>query len=369
MKKNKKIALIGSGKIGELIVAHLSRRYNVSVYDKNLKKAKAAAGRQAKAYKLNAKSITSLVKALKEKKLVINSCPHFLNVPIARAAFKAEVSYIDLSEDVKTGEQIQKLGKKANGYFIPRCGVAPGFIQIVAGHMMRTYDFVERAALRVGALPENPTNSLKYNLTWSTDGLINEYGNVCEAIQNGEVKSLQPLEGYERLVIEGVEYEAFNTSGGLGTLAHSMKGKIKNLTYKTLRYLGHRDLMKFLLFDLKLNEYRKILKDVLETAVPTTKQDLVVILCTVVGKKNGLLTQQTYTKTIRHKEIYGRHWSAIQIITASSAAAVADLIMQDEIPHKGYVLQEEIDFQKYCSTPYMKSLVKLNGSRSNRANL
>ena len=156
------------------------------------------------------------------------------------------------------------------------------------------------------------------------------------------------------MVVDGVEYEAFNTSGGLGTLAHSMEGKVNNLTYKTMRYLGHRDFMKFLLFDLKLNEYRKILKQVLESAVPTTKQDLVVVLVSVVGKKNGIYTQQTYTKTVRHAEMYGRHWSAIQIITASSAASVADLVLREKLPHAGYVRQEEIDFNAFCSTPFGK---------------
>lgn len=354
MTKNKKVAVIGGGKIGQLIVALLSQKYEVSVYDNNLTRAKISAGKNAKAFKLDASKETAVAKAIKGKTLVINSCPHFLNLPIARAARKVNISYIDLSEDVKTGKDIARLGKKSAGYFVPCCGVAPGFIQIVAGHMMEAYDYVEKASLRVGALPENPTNSLKYNLTWSTDGLINEYGNPCEAIQNGEIKTFQPLEGYERLVMDGVEYEAFNTSGGFGTLAHSMKGKVKNLTYKTLRYLGHRDLMKFLLFDLKLNEYRKILKQVLESAVPTTQQDLVVVLVSVVGKKNGLLTQQTYTKTVRHKELFGRHWSAIQIITASSAASVADLILTDRLPHKGYLRQEEIDFHKFCSTRYGK---------------
>lgn len=348
----KKVAVVGAGKIGELIVALLSQHYDVTVLDQDVKRAKAAAGNLAKGIKVNAHRESDLVAQLKGKDLAINACPHFMNLPIARAAFKAGVSYLDLSEDVKTGEEIKKMAKKTTGYFVPRCGVAPGFIQIIASHMMKPYEFVERASLRVGALPENPTNALKYNLTWSTDGLINEYGNTCEAVENGEFKEVRPLEGYERHVIDGVEFEAFNTSGGLGTLAHSVNGKVKNLNYKTLRYLGHRDLMQFLLFDLKLNEYRAILKQVLESAVPTTNQDMVVVLCTVEGKKNGILTQQTYTKTVRHGDLYGKHWSAIQIITASSAASVADLVLTDKLPHKGYVRQEEIDFGAFCATPY-----------------
>lgn len=358
MKKNQSIAVVGGGKIGQLIVAHLSRKYKVSVYDKDLKQAKESAGKYAQAFKVDAKNQTVLVRAIKEKSLVINSCPHFMNLFIARAAAKAKTSYIDLSEDVKSGKAIEKMAETSKNYFVPRCGIAPGFIQIIAAHIINQYDEVESASLRVGALPENPTNSLKYNLTWSTDGLINEYGNPCEAIQKGELKMLEPLEGYERIVIGGTSYEGFNTSGGLGTLAASMVGTVKNLNYKTLRYLGHRDFMKFLLFDLKLNEYRKILKGILESAVPATQQDLVVVLCTVEGRKNGVLTQQTYTRTIRHGDLMGRHWSAIQIITASSAAAVADLVMKKKLPHNGLVLQEEIDFDEFCSTPFGKIFSK-----------
>jgi saccharopine dehydrogenase-like NADP-dependent oxidoreductase len=358
MSSNHSIAVVGGGKIGELIVALLSKNYHVTVYDINLKRAKECAGKHAKAVQVDAKNGPALVKALNGKSLVINSCPFYMNGHVARGAAKVGASYLDLSEDVKSGHVIEKLAKRSHHYFIPRCGIAPGFIQIIAGHLVKQYESVDNVSLRVGALPVNPTNALKYNLTWSTDGLINQYGNPCEAVQNGKVKMLQPLEGYERLVVDGVEYEAFNTSGGLGTLAHSLQGKVKNLTYKTMRYVGHRDLMKFLLFDLKLNEYRAILKSVLESAVPTTNQDQVVVLCTVEGKKNGLLTQQTYTKTVRHGDLMGRHWSAIQIITASSAAAVAELVMKGKMPHKGFVRQEEIDFSDFCATSFGKMLSK-----------
>lgn len=358
MSRNGSIAVVGAGKIGELISALLAPHYKVSVYDMDLKRAKECAGKNAKAFKLNAKNSGALVRAIRDKTLVINSCPFFMNGSIARAAAKAGTSYIDLSEDVESGNEIEKLARGKDAYFIPRCGIAPGFIQIIAGHLIKLYDRVDMVSLRVGALPVNPTNALKYNLTWSTDGLINQYGNSCEALHDGELRMLEPLEGYERLVIDGVDYEAFNTSGGLGTLARSMKGKVKNLTYKTMRYVGHRDLMKFLLVDLKLNEYRKILKQVLESAVPTTNQDHVVVLCCVEGKKNGVLTQQTYTKTVRHGEMRGRHWSAIQIITASSAASVAELVMKEKLPHKGLVRQEEIDFSAFCSTPFGKMFSK-----------
>ena len=66
--------------------------------------------------------------------------------------------------------------------------------------------------MRVGALPAFPTNALKYNLTWSVDGLINEYCNPCEAIHDGQQIEVLPLEGLEHFSLDGTEYEAFNTS-------------------------------------------------------------------------------------------------------------------------------------------------------------
>src|SRR5690348_4478380 len=120
------LAVVGGGKIGELIVALLSRHYHVSVYDMDLKRAKEAAGKHAQAFKVDAKNTPELVKALKDKALVINACPFFMNGYVARAAHKAGISYIDLSEDVKSGNEIEKMAKKSrNTYYIPRCGIAP----------------------------------------------------------------------------------------------------------------------------------------------------------------------------------------------------------------------------------------------------
>ena len=85
--------------------------------------------------------------------------------------------------------------------------------------------------MRVGALPQFPTGQLKYNLTWSTDGLINEYCNPCEAIQDGKVREVLPLEGYEHFSLDGIRYEAFNTSGGTGSSrASQQRSRLWQLT-------------------------------------------------------------------------------------------------------------------------------------------
>ena len=345
------IALIGTGKIGTLAAKLLAQQYDVTVYD--LDKSREQDFREGNVSwggAVDTQNANDLRLAIEGKDLVISCCPYFCNEDIARAARKLGTSYCDLSEDVKTGMAIEQIAKGATSRFIPHCGLAPGFTQIIASHLVRNHKPITSVSIRVGALPENPTNALKYNLTWSTDGLINEYGNSCEILSDGHLKQVEPLEGYERLILGETELEAFNTSGGLGTLARSLEGEVDELTYKTLRYVGHRDLMKFLMFDLQLNVYREILKQILESAVPTTQQDKGYIHVSVVGRAAGSLHEHTYTRVIPHGKIAGNHWTAIQITTASSLAAVVELSLNGKIPQTGFVRQEEIDYEAFLST-------------------
>jgi saccharopine dehydrogenase-like NADP-dependent oxidoreductase len=206
--------------------------------------------------------------------------------------------------------------------------------------------------MRVGALPQFPTGALKYNLTWSTDGLINEYCNPCDAIHEGRRIELLPLEGYEQFSLDGVRYEAFNTSGGLGTLCETLEGKVRELNYKTVRYTGHCNQVLLLVNELRLSQRRDLLKDILEYAVPVTFQDVVVTFCTVTGRRDGQLVQYTDARKIYHQHIGGENWSAIQITTAAGICAVLDLHAAGRLPTRGFVRQEQVDFDEFLANRF-----------------
>ena len=70
-----------------------------------------------------------------------------------------------------------------------------------------------------------------------------------------------------------------------------------------------------LLNDLRLRDRRHILKDILEHAVPTTLQDVVIIFVTVSGRNKGQLVQETYANKIYSRNVDGRTLSAFQITT------------------------------------------------------
>ncbi len=160
------------------------------------------------------------------------------------------------------------------------------------------------------------------------------------------------LEEIEHFSLDGIEYEAFNTSGGLGTLCETLEGKVENLNYKTARYPGHRDIIKLLVRDLRLGERRDIMKDVFETALPITYQDVVLIFVTVSGWRDGRLTQETYAKKIYAQNVGSRLMSAIQITTASGICAMCDLLVEGKLPAKGFVRQEETKLSDFLANRF-----------------
>jgi saccharopine dehydrogenase-like NADP-dependent oxidoreductase len=218
--------------------------------------------------------------------------------------------------------------------------------------------------MRVGALPQFSTNALKYNLTWSTDGLINEYCNPCEAIVDGEPREVPPLEGLEAFSLDGIAYEAFNTSGGLGTLGESLRGRVEALNYKTVRYPGHCEIVKLLVRDLRLAYRRDVLKDVLETAIPATDQDVVLVFVNVSGTRDGVLTQESFARKVYAAEVGGRRLSAIQLTTAAGICAMADLVRGEKLPTSGFVRQEQCALEEFLANRF--GLLYLQGREVGR---
>jgi saccharopine dehydrogenase-like NADP-dependent oxidoreductase len=236
---------------------------------------------------------------------------------------------------------VRQLAEGSSRVFVPQCGLAPGFISIAANELIGHFDDLRSVKLRVGALPQHPNNVLKYSLTWSTEGLINEYGNPCEAIVDGRLAEVAPLEGLEEIEIDGTSYEAFNTSGGLGSLGETYGALAQNMDYKTIRYPGHCVQMRLLMNDLKLNHDRATLKRVLENAVPQTLQDVVIVYVAISGQQAGELREESYVSKIYPQVIAGRLWSAIQVTTAAGITAVLDLVLAAPDRYHGFVRQED----------------------------
>ncbi|WP_420585435.1 saccharopine dehydrogenase family protein [Ruegeria sp.] len=348
------ICVVGAGKIGQMIAILLknSPNYDVTVADHDLKALGEISKLGVASKQIDAKDEAGLAEGLKGFDAVLSAAPFFLTPAIAKAAKAAGAHYFDLTEDVAATNAVRELAEDSETAFMPQCGLAPGFVGIAGAALASEFDTLDSLHMRVGALPLYPTNALKYNLTWSTDGLINEYCNPCDAIVNGELVKTAPLEDYERLGHDGVEYECFNTSGGLGTLPETLDGKARDVSYRSIRYPGHCDILKLLLNDLGLVRRRDLLKEIFETALPRTDQDVVLVYCTAKGMINGSLREKSLINKSFSRQIGGATWSAIQVTTAAGILGAVDLMREGKLPTTGFIKQEQVKLDDFLTTEF-----------------
>ena len=344
-----KVLVLGAGKIGALISGLLAESDD---YDIQLADAKAGAAAEVvnahnlnhlAAFDLDATDTDALRAHIQQHQptAIVSGLPYFCNVAVAEVARAEGLHYFDLTEDVEVTRKVRELGAGSPQVFAPQCGLAPGFISIAAHELIQHFDSLRSVKLRVGALPQHPNNVLKYSLTWSTDGVINEYGNLCTSIVNGVEVDVLPLEGLERIEIDGKSYEAFNTSGGLGSLGETYGDRVTTMNYKTIRYPGHCEQIRLLMNGLRLNDDRPTFKRILENAIPETLQDVVIIYAAVTGLQDGEFREENYVNRVYPQVVAGRLWSAIQITTAAGICCVLDLVLANPGKYSGFVAQEE----------------------------
>jgi saccharopine dehydrogenase-like NADP-dependent oxidoreductase len=344
--KLKNVTVLGLGKVGSLVGTLLTRSgFVVTGMDAN-----PPADLPFEVRAQNVAAPAALKSALAGQDAVISCLPFHLNVDIARVAHDNGMHYFDLTEDVPTTRAILEMSATAKGVMAPQCGLAPGFIGIVGADLAKNFDTLRSIELRVGALPQHPRGKLGYALNWSPEGVINEYINDCEVIRNGQAQMVPALEGLEIILINGLLLESFTTSGGLGTMCETYLGRVQELNYKTMRYPGHCELMRFLLNELYLRDDRETANKLLRNALPAVAEDVVFVHAAVEGQKDGRLSRDEFVRAYPAMMLDGRSWRAISWTTAASICAVVEMVAGGMLPERGFIKQEEIPFDKFLAT-------------------
>ncbi|MBL8999826.1 MAG: saccharopine dehydrogenase NADP-binding domain-containing protein [Phycisphaerae bacterium] len=378
----KRVLVLGAGKVGksvaELLLACGRGAYSVTLADRDEAPLKEAEGNlqrlrqrvkhpvEFSTQRADVTDTATVKRLLTGQDYVICMLPFNFVAGIAEAANELGVHYFDVTEDVETTERVREIERqgRAKVALAPQCGLAPGYIAIAAYDISREFTEVHGLTLRVGALPQFPTNALHYNITWSTAGVVNEYCEPCNVMLSGHMVKVPALEGLENFSFEGIEYEAFYTSGGVGTLIETITAEKRtteetNLAYKTIRYPGHRDLMKFLLEDLRLGAEhakptrsgkvfdRSLAVELLDHAIPRTEQDVVVVFINCIGIRHGRREQVNFRRAVRATPLFGRVWPAIELTTAAGVCAMADLHRLGKLPQKGFLRQEQCSLDTF----------------------
>lgn len=346
----KSVAVLGLGKVGTLVATLLHEaKFNVTGID-NSKGRKFA----FKTISGNLSDKKFLNDTLKNFDAVISALPYRLNKQVVQIAHAYGVHYFDLTEDVPTSDYIKSLSKSSRAVLAPQCGLAPGFIAIVGSSLAKNFDKLRSIELRVGALPQSPKGQLGYAFNWSAEGVVNEYLNDCYVMADGAIKSVPAMQDLEKIIIEGKTFEAFTTSGGLGTMCETYKGKVDKLNYKTIRYPGHMKLMRFFFHELLMKDNRIEAGEILVNACPPVNDDVVYVHAAVEGWRNvgnkKQLAKEEFVQAYYPKKIAGTEWRAISWTTAASVCAVVEMVAKGKLPKKGFIKQEDISLADFLKT-------------------
>jgi saccharopine dehydrogenase-like NADP-dependent oxidoreductase len=303
-------------------------------------------------------SVEELAEHLKEQKVthVINALPFFLNEKVAIAAKKSGCSYIDFTEDDKMADKVQEIFKDSDLNCAVKCGLAPGFVNYIGYSLLDDFNVIDTLMVSVGALPrvvsfDQSHPEWSYNLSWSVDGLVNEYIRPCRVRKNGIETEIQALNNIVTVIIDGFEYEAANTSGGVGSLVRDLK-HVPNVHYMTIRYPGHYKYIRSVVHETHGNFDQ--MKEIFLNKFPFTNDDVIIVYSYALGKdKMGNFIRRSYSN-----KFYGVDGlSGIQATTAGSGVAILELMLAGKangiINHTDVSLAEFADtesFRKYYKT-------------------
>ena len=251
-----RILLIGAGMMGRAIAYDLLRHPDVEtlvVADRERKRAEAIvawlADRRATPIKLDVSASGAVREAMADSRVAVSAVPYFFNLGLAQAAVETKTHFCDLGGNPRIVSQelaLDEPAKTAGVAVVPDCGLAPGLVNVLTAAAVSELGRAEEVKIRVGGLPQHPRPPLGYQIVFSPHGLINEYMEKAVILRDGEIQTVPSLTGREEITFPPPygKLEAFHTAGGSSTLPQTMRARVKNLDYKTIRYPGHLDKVK-----------------------------------------------------------------------------------------------------------------------------
>ena len=284
---------------------------------------------------------------------VVAAVPSSVCPFIAAAAVACGVAYLDLADI----PEIAADGRRTGAPAIPSCGFSPGLVNDIASDLSSRMAGPFDMTVRAGALPIYPTNRLGYGLSWNVDDLIEEYSSPGDAIRGGQPIKIAPLEGLENLVLDGARYEAFTTGAAASSLPAMLMGRAENFVFKTIRYPGHLELIRFLLEDLGLRSRQDHLRTLLQNGLPEISQDVLLLFITVRSARDGRQTEQSDCRRISYGRLSGgRIVSALPRASAAHLCTMLDLLRSGAISGAGIIRHEAVPLASIAGNRFLAGL-------------
>lgn len=355
--KKLNVCIFGAGELGTALAVALARTesFSVTIVDRS-----EAALDRVRAMQTGAKEHVlshpdDLKALLLGQDVAVAAVPEAAIDDIARAAACAGVHYLDfVGSRQRTREILEPLARHRAVF--NSCGVSPGIIENVAWGLLASFVSATDLTIRVGAIPRYPTNRLGYGQIWNVDGLISEYTRPSAAVRDGKPVWMSPLEEYGQISIDGVTYEEFITSGGVEDLSIFSQASPKNVTFKTIRYPGHLEYMRFLLDDLGLRHRHDMLKSLLYNGLPVIEDDVLLLAVTARGLRGRQPTERTICHRFSPNHAVGP-FNALTSVATGYAATLLSMLSRGDIEPSGFVAHHRLDTKSLLKEPFLEPLL------------
>jgi len=371
---NVKVIVLGCGKIGAVMAREFHRRMpasKVTMADIDWNRARRAAEAIPGAgwATIDTSDHGSLVEKIRGHDLALGALPGDYGYAAVKAALEAGANMVDVSFTPEDPTALDAKAKKMGVTVIPDCGVAPGLSSMLVGYGASRLDKVDSAHVMVGGIPETPVPPLGYTVTWSAEGLVDEYVRGARIVKKGKIVEVPALSGLEEINFPGVgALEAFYTDG-LRTLAGSLPG-VGDMWEKTLRYPGHVEKVR-LLRDLGFFSDDPVTVQGVEVPprLATARLlerslwmpdvgDLLAMQITVKGLKGG--ERLGYVFRVLDRYDHDGKVSAMARTTGYTAAIVACELASKKIKEKGVIPPERLGRDRGFMKNLLSELRELN---------
>jgi saccharopine dehydrogenase-like NADP-dependent oxidoreductase len=133
-------------------------------------------------------------------------------------------------------------------------------------------------------------------------------------------------------------------------MCETFAGLVDCLDYKTIRYPGHCQLMRFMLHELGLGQRREEAVRLLADAYPPVRDDLVIVYAAAEGTTSGRRVREEFVRVYRPRMVAGGARTAIGWTTAAGAVGMIELLAEGSLPDSGFVCQEHVSLQAFLAT-------------------
>ncbi|MHC4380676.1 MAG: saccharopine dehydrogenase family protein, partial [Planctomycetota bacterium] len=236
-----RILVLGSGMVGSAMALDLAATHDVTATDRDVAALQRLEGKSGiSTLLLDVSDQAALCAAVQDMDLVISAVPGCLGFATLRTLIEAGRNVADISFFPEESLDLDALAKEREVVVVTDIGVAPGLHNLIFGwHDTRME--IHRYTCMVGGIPKQRDFPWEYKAPFSPADVIEEYLRPSRLVEGGKMVVKPALSESELVEFAEVgKLEAFNTDG-LRTLIRTMP-HVPDMSEKTLRYPGHRDL-------------------------------------------------------------------------------------------------------------------------------